>query len=49
MLIMKEILWKYNLNSMKDAPKIHVYFIMIEITVSEKMRQYFCTTPHIYF
>lgn len=33
---MKEILWKYNLNSIKDVPKVYVYFIMIEIIVSEK-------------
>jgi hypothetical protein len=36
MLKMKEILWKYNLNSIKDVPKVYVYFIMIEIIVSEK-------------
>lgn len=50
MLKMKEILWKYNLNSVKDVPMLYAYFMMIEIIVSEKkMRQYFRTTPHIYF
>jgi hypothetical protein len=34
-LIMKETLWKNNLNFVKNAPMIYVSFIIIVIIVSE--------------
>jgi hypothetical protein len=47
-LIMKETLWKNNLNFVKDTSMIYVNFIIIVITASEKgnRRHYFRTTPH---
>jgi len=42
-LIMRETLWKSNLNFIKDVPMICVYFIIIVFAEKKISRQYFCT------